>query len=74
MNFQKVQFDTKAHACDLLSSPLQLLQPKEETTEETTKKINLDCDRKHYLHGLQKPISNPMRYALGVILHPYTYV
>ena len=74
MNFQKVQYDTKVHVCDLLSSPLQLLQPKKETTEGTTKKINLDSDRKHYLHGFQKPISNPMRYALGVFLCPYTYV
>ena len=37
MNFQKVQLDTKLHACDLLSLSLQLLQPKREAAEGTTK-------------------------------------
>ena len=37
MNFQKVQPDTKLHACDLLSLSLQLLQPKREAAEGTTK-------------------------------------
>ena len=37
MNFQKVQRVTKLHARDLLSLSLQLLQPKRETAEGTTK-------------------------------------
>tara|TARA_Y200000002_G_scaffold382357_1_gene399124 strand:- start:1755 stop:1940 length:186 start_codon:yes stop_codon:yes gene_type:complete len=37
MNLQKVQRDTKLHARDLLSLSLQLLQPKRETAEGTTK-------------------------------------
>ena len=37
MNSQKVQRVTKLHARDLLSLPLQLLQPKREAAEGTTK-------------------------------------
>ena len=37
MNSQKVQCVTKLHARDLLSLSLQLLQPKREATEGTTK-------------------------------------
>ena len=38
MNPQKVQLVTKLHARDLLSLSLQLLQPKREAAEGTTKK------------------------------------
>ena len=37
MNFQKVQYVTKLHARDLLTLSLQLLQPKREAAEVTTK-------------------------------------
>ena len=37
MNSQKVQCVTKLHARDLLSLSLQLLQPKREAAEGTTK-------------------------------------
>ncbi len=37
MNSQKVQRVTKLHARDLLSLSLQLLQPKREAAEGTTK-------------------------------------
>ena len=37
MNFQKVQCVIKLHASDLLFLTLQLLQPKRETAEGTTK-------------------------------------
>ena len=37
MNSQKVQCVTKLHAHDLLSLSLQLLQPKREAAEGTTK-------------------------------------
>ena len=39
MNSQKVQCVTKLHARDLLSLLLQLLQPKRETAEGTTKNV-----------------------------------
>ena len=39
MNSQKVQHATKLHARDLLSLSLQLLQPKREAAEGTTKNV-----------------------------------